>query len=233
MSEEEKDVIGEILKKADSSIAGVFAELNYAEFVAEQQIEMLEEDLGILKTKMHLLRTACDFNVRLPSHLSDLVLKESGDVSDITAERQVISQEEAEKRFPKLKDLAETKLRNMKESMDAKLAQRLKDSLEPEFFKEAIKPLFEYVNGKGCLDMVGGMAPEIGKNAFAIQPGTFEWALIQMKVGKDVRRPEWISGECLEKRNTFIIYCEPKCHRSSHWYPKCHDLTATDWQIVT
>ena len=216
MSEEEKDVIGEILKKADSSIAGVFAELNYAEFVAERQIEMLEEDLGILKTKMHLLRTACDFNVRLPSHLSDLVLKESGDVSDITAERQVISQEEAEKRFPKLKDLAETKLRNMKESMDAKLAQRLKDSLEPEFFKEAIKP-----------------SPEIGKNAFAIQPGTFEWALIQMKVGKDVRRPEWISGECLEKRNTFIIYCEPKCHRSSHWYPKCHDLTATDWQIVT
>ena len=95
---------------------------------------------------------------------------------------------------------------------DTKLVKKLQDAMENTTYKPS---------------------PEIGKNAFAIQPGTFEWALIQMKVGKDVRRPEWISGECLEKRNTFIIYCEPKCHRSSHWYPKCHDLTATDWMIVT
>jgi len=58
--------------------------------------------------------------------------------------------------------------------------------------------------------------------AFEVKPHTFEWALIQMKAGKKVRRESWFNRE-------WVVYLDGTKIRDMSFNDE--DFLATDWQL--
>ena len=60
-------------------------------------------------------------------------------------------------------------------------------------------------------------------------PGTFEWALIQMKAGKAVRRKAW-SLHVLSMRGEVVEFLYGPM--PIRWLTAQSDILATDWELV-